>query len=381
MLVLVILADDLTGALDTGVQFASSGIRTAVTIGTPPASDCAVAVCDLETRHLAPGEAFARTAEAFQNAGAAGARLCYVKTDSGLRGNIGAALSAVSQDGRQVLFAPSFPENRRITKGGIHYIDGVPVSKSFFARDAQNPVLRDRVSEILLETAPLSCSELREGEPIPSGSAVIIADAETDEALFSLAMRAKEAGIVRFAGCAGFAKQLVRVLDLPRSASRPHFDERPMLAVCGSISPVTLGQLSCARAAGIPMFGLSEAQQRFDPVEAALRRHGRAVVASAFDASRIDTRPGSAKAIAAQLGMIARRGWECGASLFLIGGDTLMAAVSALDGASILPAYELSSGVAVCTLRVGAVERCLVTKSGSFGGEDAICRVLNEAGK
>ena len=32
-------------------------------------------------------------------------------------------------------------------------------------------------------------------------------------------------------------------------------------------------------------------------------------------------------------------------------------------------------------LRVGAVERCLVTKSGSFGGEDAICRVLHEAGK
>ena len=60
MLTLAVFADDLTGALDTGVQFAASGVKTAVTVGTAPPESCTVAVCDLETRHLSPAEAAAR---------------------------------------------------------------------------------------------------------------------------------------------------------------------------------------------------------------------------------------------------------------------------------------------------------------------------------
>ena len=54
MLTLAVLADDLTGALDTGVQFAASGVKTALTIGLTPPADCTVSICDLETRHVTP---------------------------------------------------------------------------------------------------------------------------------------------------------------------------------------------------------------------------------------------------------------------------------------------------------------------------------------
>ena len=53
MLLLLILADDFTGALDTGVQFAACGIPTRVVVGEQvdfAANDAAVLVVDTETR-------------------------------------------------------------------------------------------------------------------------------------------------------------------------------------------------------------------------------------------------------------------------------------------------------------------------------------------
>ena len=61
MILLLIIADDFTGALDTGVQFAARGISTRVIV--EPEVDFStyrdsVLVVDTETRHLAAGEAF-----------------------------------------------------------------------------------------------------------------------------------------------------------------------------------------------------------------------------------------------------------------------------------------------------------------------------------
>ena len=63
MVRLLIIADDFTGALDTGVQFAARGARTCV--ATDPAYDFSradaeaqVLVLDAETRHLRPEAAY-----------------------------------------------------------------------------------------------------------------------------------------------------------------------------------------------------------------------------------------------------------------------------------------------------------------------------------
>ena len=64
MVKLLIIADDFTGALDTGVQFAARGAATRVI--TDPAFAFAgaepglqVLVLDAETRHVAPEQAYA----------------------------------------------------------------------------------------------------------------------------------------------------------------------------------------------------------------------------------------------------------------------------------------------------------------------------------
>ena len=382
MLRLAILADDLTGALDTGVQFAALGCRTAVTVGTELSPDCTAAVCDLETRRLTPDEAYARTAKAAEAALEAGARYIYVKTDSGLRGNVGAALAALSAAGKPVLFAPAYPENRRVTRGGIHYIDGVPVSRSLFGRDPLTPVRHDKVADILRETGSADFREI--GGAVPDSPAgVMLADAETDGDLFRLAGEALDRNVVRFAGCAGLARQLAARLDLSGETEIPMPRADSLLILCGSVSPVSLAQLEKVRETA-PCFLLREAAADPSPVRAALDR-GTAVVASAFTAADIrenDAAGCTAASVAAAMGHLARQLTEraaCG--LFVTGGETLLAVMEALGNGSLLPLREAESGVVLCRLQRGDEARLLITKSGSFGSPDVMRRACERYGR
>ena len=61
MLLLLIIADDFTGALDTGVQFAAYGAATRVMVKDQvdfASCDAQVLVVDTETRHLPPEKAY-----------------------------------------------------------------------------------------------------------------------------------------------------------------------------------------------------------------------------------------------------------------------------------------------------------------------------------
>lgn len=113
---LLVLADDFTGGLDTGAQFAAAGIPTVVT--TNPAYCAAdheedtVLVVDVETRHLLPEKARQIVEQTIRAAIAHGFTDIYKKTDSALRGNLGAELQGVLDGTGQTRLhlIPAFPE-------------------------------------------------------------------------------------------------------------------------------------------------------------------------------------------------------------------------------------------------------------------------------
>ena len=153
---LLIIADDFTGALDTGVQFAARGAKTCV--ATDPGydfsqagADIQVMVLDAETRHLTPEAAYKTVFRAVKDALAAGFRYIYKKTDSALRGNVGAELTAVldAAGADRLAFLPALPKMGRITRNGVHYIDGVPVADSVFGQDPFEPVTASSLEEII----------------------------------------------------------------------------------------------------------------------------------------------------------------------------------------------------------------------------------------
>ena len=98
MIKLLMIADDFSGALDAGVQFAARGAATRVVTDLDCdflETDAEVLVMVAETRHLPPQKAYDVVYHVARNAREAGVPYIYKKTDSALRGNVGSELAAV----------------------------------------------------------------------------------------------------------------------------------------------------------------------------------------------------------------------------------------------------------------------------------------------
>lgn len=274
MILLLIIADDFTGALDTGVQFAAHGVSTRVIVDPEvdfSAYHDSVLVIDTETRHLAAGEAFDIVARLTRKAREAGIRYIYKKTDSALRGNIGAELAAVltASGCKSLPFLPAFPQTGRVTREGVHYVDGVPVTESPFGIDPFEPVVHSVVTELIGEQCQLpafSFPALSEASQAPSQEGILVFDASTPSDLLETGKKLAEADMLSImAGCAGFGAVLPELLDIApdRLAALPKLDPR-LLVVCGSVNSITLAQLDRAEKAGFSRLRLSP-EQKLEP--------------------------------------------------------------------------------------------------------------------
>ncbi len=88
---ILVLADDLTGALETAAKFAEHGFPVKLITSPLESYPSGVVVAATESRHLSPELAAAQVAKFTAGSPA----LVYKKTDSALRGNIAAELGAL----------------------------------------------------------------------------------------------------------------------------------------------------------------------------------------------------------------------------------------------------------------------------------------------
>ena len=173
MITLLIVADDFTGALDTGVQLAGCGAPTRVV--TDPefspanAAGAEVLVIDAETRHLPPSQAGAIVEGIVRRAVEQKVPYIYKKTDSALRGNVGAELGALlAASGEKALpFLPAYPQIDRCTRGGVHYIEGRPVAESVFGIDPFEPVRHSDIAGLIGAQSGVPVHSLPADAPAP----------------------------------------------------------------------------------------------------------------------------------------------------------------------------------------------------------------------
>ena len=133
---IAIIADDLTGAADTGARFAQAGLVTIVAL-SPEAScpESDVRAISTESRHLAQDQAVTMARLAAERVRVAcqpdEVAWAYKKIDSTLRGHPGLELAAVMEvlDLERVLVAPAFPAQGRTTVGGQQLVDGTPAGR------------------------------------------------------------------------------------------------------------------------------------------------------------------------------------------------------------------------------------------------------------
>ncbi|MDR1970797.1 MAG: four-carbon acid sugar kinase family protein [Treponema sp.] len=299
MCTLLILADDLTGALDTGVQFSKGGISTLVS-SVPPVGGAfrieegpppEVLVINTDTRHCSPERAGALITEVLEKYPAV--PFVYKKTDSTLRGHIGAELEALvlARKVPALPFIPAYPRLGRTTRQGRQYLEGVPVDRT--AADALNPVRRSFIPDIIAEESTLPVRLVPRGAcglacgadfaaagqmqgQAGRGPQFLIYDAEDEVDLRAIARSLKEQRLLgTCAGCAGFAGALMEQIPFAR-AGAPSLDAaaggtgglnaaggagglgggRPVLIITGSRHPVSLAQVRTAMDAGTPVLAV-----------------------------------------------------------------------------------------------------------------------------
>lgn len=391
MVKLAILSDDFTGALDTAVQFSVQGVQALVFSYVPEElPECTVLAVCLDARHLSPRDAYDRYAAAALTLKRLGVPRLYLKTDSGMRGNPGAAFEAAMRVwDASVYFVPAYPRMGRTVRQGRLLVGGAPVSQSIYGRDLLNPVRQDSIADILAQQTAFPITRQWEEQGV-----ILLQDAETEEELHQAALNLRSLPNTRLlAGCAGFARYLPMVLALPAGPAPEVVPAQPLLVISGSASRVSKEQLQYCMARGfrpVPFGDVLEEQPDFLGIAQAVLRESRKnhVMLDLSSGTPLDDRaPGLtaeqvSRRITANLGKAVAatiRAGFCG-GLFVIGGDTLSQVLTALKARSVRPLAEPEPGIVAAQVLLEGKTLFMLAKSGSFGSPQAverICRAWN----
>ncbi|MBX5049578.1 four-carbon acid sugar kinase family protein [Rhizobium lentis] len=342
----VIIADDLTGALDTGTPFVAAGLSVAVAVDVEAAQEaiargCDVIVINTASRALGARDAAERVRIAIRAFHGAKPAVVMKKIDSRLKGNVAAESLALAEalGLETILVAPAIPDQERVTYRGCVVGRGI--------------------------ARPLRIADLFEGRR----DNVVVADAEDDsdldliagghDWLRTLAVGARGLGAALARRFAEEGQPLTEFKASPRT-----------LFAFGSRDPITAAQMKRLEASGALRMVVEAPMGEIEcgeglPLPVLLRCTGDLTADATLVARRFaagvrmlidDTRPDM---------------------LMVGGGDTALAVFQALGVRVLAPRGEIEAGIP--WFEVAAADgrhfRCAV-KSGGFGKPDSLLKLV-----
>ncbi len=151
-----IIADDLTGANDTALQFHLRGANTKILLDSEcipqEKAETEVWALSSESRNVEDWEAVERVEKAVKSfVENFSFDYYYKKIDSTIRGHIAKETLTMLQilDYDAAIIMPAFPQEGRITVGGYHLLKGVPLGRTEMAMDPHSPILESHVPTLL----------------------------------------------------------------------------------------------------------------------------------------------------------------------------------------------------------------------------------------
>ena len=264
MIKLAAIADDLTGANDTALQFAKRNMKSCVKINFAAddfQTDKDVIVIDSDSRDLEDEAAYAKVREICEAIKKYDARCIYKKIDSTLRGNVGAEIKAVDDvfEPDLVLIIPAYPINKRITIGGYHLLNGVPLELTEIANSPKTPVRESYIPYILKQQvknrkiAVLDFLTIKKGsecikdkidEFIANKMDWIVCDTVEETNFMTIMDAVKSFKNILWVGSAGLADYITYFYNwIGREKFTQKYRNGPVLICAGSVSHTTQEQI------------------------------------------------------------------------------------------------------------------------------------------
>ncbi len=262
MVKLVIIADDLTGALDTGVQFSKKNMSAIVTTDLnfnfeDICKEADVVVIDTESRHIPADEAKERVKSALSKFDKKEIKFFYKKTDSTLRGNIGSEVEGFMEGLNidEVSFIPAFPLGKRTVKDGVLYVNNVKLAETQFAMDILNPVTDSFIPDIINKQSDINVKLKdinEEFSPLDNKEKhIYIFDSENMEDMENIGKFLHNKNRLNYTiGNAGFAEVLTYYIKSDTKKEDIILEYDRILFVCGSVNITSLKQCKYAEKIG-----------------------------------------------------------------------------------------------------------------------------------
>ena len=397
----LIIADDFTGANDTGVQLRRRGFATEVLFaGKPTGADYSV-VIDTESGTVHPEHAYEIVSHAVEMVDFNEFRYVIKKVDSTMRGNIAAEIKAVDAHFHPELMivAPALPDLGRTTLDGVQCLNGVEICRTELALDPKNPVVEDNLVRMLARTYEEQIflkrlPDVRSKNLGFENGRIFVCDAETNEDLQKiLAAAGKTKRKTLYIGTAGLADNLMHL----------EYPSLPAFGVVASVSTVTNRQMRYCEEKGItmvslPMHRILSGEEKTDvyleQTVSALKRgedtillantsYNREELELSFEeGEKLGLSPSeTGDKVRSIIGHLALQVLEqvSVSGVFLTGGDTALGMLANIgaDGSEILS--EVRVGIPLIRVKGGSYEGLkMVTKAGAFGEEDAVAFALRK---
>ena len=267
-----IIADDLTGANDTALQFHIQGAKTKILLDSDYNPDCnkdyaEVWAISSESRNCDSIEAVNRIEKAVKTFTDNFAfEYFYKKIDSTLRGHIAVEtltmLNMLEYDA--AIIFPAFPQEGRITVGGYHLLKGIPIGRTEIAMDPHSPIVESHIPSLLKSQLDAKQAELvgtldlktvmngagpiliKINELIKEGKKLIVADSAsiTDIEQIALAIKKCDKRLLP-AGTAAGAQVLGKIwlADISNEREPIKLEKLPKFIVSGTATQITAEQI------------------------------------------------------------------------------------------------------------------------------------------
>jgi uncharacterized protein YgbK (DUF1537 family) len=270
------IADDLTGATTVGVLLARAGIKTAAFFkyedlaSAYTESNHEAIIVSTDSRPLPREEAMKRVRSAAAALKEMGIKQFSKRTDTTLRGGIGAEIDAMLDELGQdtvAVMVPAMPQSNRIMVGGYSIINSVLLSRTPVASDVRTPVrdsfvprlmanqTKRQIGHVCLDQLFKGKENLQNAMSVcrGSGAEIILVDAASMEDIEMIAqvvvdlqwnVLAVDPGpfTERLAKVRGWTKEDTTDL-IEEEANASDCNKGTILVAAGSASPVTATQM------------------------------------------------------------------------------------------------------------------------------------------
>lgn len=391
----VIIADDLTGAMDAAVPFARRGLRVIVVpeVDKIPADHVDADVLSISTnsRHCSEEEAVDLVRQAYSKLSFCYPEVLIKKIDSTLRGHVVAESCALLAASVQAdcIVCPAVPAQKRTMIDGTLLIDGIPLVDTAMAKDIRSRPPTGPLDKLFTNHATGTMVRLEKAgnyrDPLssPDNSRVVICDAVNDADIENL-VQSRESILKRtlFVGASGLTEALAEMLyGKTQSNSVVIPGSTNALFVIGSVARETKAQVDELVQSGIQYENI--VLESGSPITSALadalfrrKNEFRAILIKAPEYT--DGEEYSSDEIVGALAESARViSSACDIDLIVgTGGDTVQGLLSHFDIEKIVVLGEIEHGVVFGSIEADGKALLLVTKAGGFGERDLFLKIL-----